>query len=138
MYELLLNFEVNKPSALVYAHLSDMQKFVSVHPVIYKIERLDTNNYLVFEKLRFGMLTHTFRYTVNVIDNAMDNTIYMKARVMGLVKIELIFCIKREGATTKVSEVITFKTFLPVKRLIGRIFTTHHNALFSNISKLQE
>ncbi len=44
-----LAYKINKPAHIVFDYLADMQKFVSVHPVITTIENIKDNHYLVFE-----------------------------------------------------------------------------------------
>ena len=49
-----LSFKIHKNIDLVFDYLTDMQKFVSVHPVIFKIENTSAKSYLVHETLKFG------------------------------------------------------------------------------------
>ena len=55
-----LIFRVNKPIDTVFDYLTDMQKFVSVHPLISKIDDLSGNNYLVHETLKVGFIPFSF------------------------------------------------------------------------------
>ena len=60
---------VKKSPDFVFGYLTDMQKFVSVHPVIFKIENLKGREYLVYEKLKLGFIPYSFTYKVTVEGN---------------------------------------------------------------------
>lgn len=64
-----LEFKVNKSANAVFEYLSDMQKFVSVHPIIYKIDPLGEEKYLVFEKLKLLFIPWDFTYIVKLDAN---------------------------------------------------------------------
>src|SRR5690606_40899548 len=49
-------------SDLVFDYLTDMQKFVLVHPVISKIDSTGQESYLVHETLKFGFVPFSFTY----------------------------------------------------------------------------
>ena len=55
-----LSFRIHKKSDLVFDYLTDMQKFVSVHPVISKIDNTGQESYLVHETLKFGFIPFSF------------------------------------------------------------------------------
>ena len=59
---MVLTYSINKPVEIVYDCLTDMQKFVSVHPIIYKIENKGENEYLVFETLKVLFIPVSFTY----------------------------------------------------------------------------
>ena len=63
---LVLTFEVKKPIETVFENLTDMQKFVSFHPIIDKIEPVSGNHYFVEETLRFGSISLSFEYFVSI------------------------------------------------------------------------
>ncbi len=129
--------KVKKPTAFVFNYLTEMQKFVSVHPVIYKIESLEGDEYLVYEKLKFGFIPYSFTYKVTVEGNAELSTVVIKATVMKLVNIEMIFELKPEGENCIVNETINFKTILPVVSLMTKIFKEQHTRLFMNIGEVK-
>lgn len=130
-----LKFNVKQPLAVVFDYLTDMQKFVSVHPVIFKINRLDGNNYLVYEKLNF--IPFPFTYKVTVTGNSGNGTVTIKALVIKMVKIEMNYTLKELEGFTQINEVIHFETFLPVKSIMGKIFKTQHKKLFMNIENIK-
>lgn len=69
-----LSFRIHNKSDIIFEYLTDMQKFVSVHPVIFKIENSSNNNYLVHETLKFGFIPFSFTYPVNIEKNAREKT----------------------------------------------------------------
>ena len=130
---MILEFKVNKSVEEVFKYLTDMQKFVSVHPVIYKIQNIKDNHYLVFEKLKFGFIPFSFTYPVTIESNKINNSVRMYATVMKIVKIEMNYTLSVDYEQTLVSEHIQINTVLPVKTMMNKIFKTQHNQLFLNI-----
>jgi carbon monoxide dehydrogenase subunit G len=133
-----LDFQLKKPVEFVHAYLSDMQKFVTVHPIIYRIDSLGENKYLVYERLKLGFIPYSFTYVVSVESNVKDRTVIIRTTVKKMVKIEMYYRLKANGEHSVVNEVITFKSRLPVKSLMGRIFRNQHRQLFLNIEQVKE
>lgn len=131
-----LNFRLQKPSAVVYDYLSDMQKFVSVHPIIYKIEPIQKNQYLIYERLKLMFIPANFTYRVIVESNLVDKTVNYKARINALTKVELNFTILEEGNGCIVNETVDLKSYLPVRSFMKSIFKEQHKLLFQNIDRL--
>ncbi len=131
---LVLTFEVKKPVETVFENLTDMQKFVSFHPIIDKIEPISGNNYLVHETLRFGMIPVKFKYTVTINSNRAEKIVEMQATVMKFTKIGMLFILKSEENSTRISETIDFKSPFPVKRIMSQIFKKQHTTLFANMN----
>lgn len=129
-----LTYKINKTRGFILDYLSDMQKFVSVHPVIYKIENRGENQYLVYEKLKFVFIPFSFTYPVIIEQN--ENSVMMKAIVMKLTRIEINFRVRVENGFTVVDETIHFRSPLPVKRIMQGIFRKQHAQLFRNIDLL--
>ena len=131
-----LTFQVNKPPAFIFTYLTDMQKFVSVHPVIYKIDALGDQHYLVYERLKVGFIPYSFRYPVTIESDADKRTVIIKATVMNRVHIEMRYAIRPDGPSSIVEEEIKFRTILPVKAMMGPIFKKQHQLLFKHIDQL--
>lgn len=110
-----------------------MQKFVSVHPVIYKINSTSNKSYLVHETLKFGFIPFSFTYPITIEKNNIDKTVVILATVFKLTKIEMKFVLKTENDYTIIDEEIQFKSPLPVKFIMESIFKKQHNQLFKNI-----
>jgi carbon monoxide dehydrogenase subunit G len=132
-----LLFKLNKNSDFIFSFLTDMQKFVSVHPVITKIDPTGTNTYLAYETLKLGFIPFSFTYPVVVESDSMNKTVCFRAVVMKLTKIELNFMLREEAYTTVVEETVMITSLLPVKRIIQAIFKKLHLQLFENIDQLQ-
>ena len=99
-----LSFKVEKPIETVFENLTDMQKFVSFHPVITKIEAISNNNYRVHETLRFGFIPVTFQYLVVINSNLAEKKVKMVATVLKLTKIEINFVLKTVENFTIITE----------------------------------
>ena len=128
--------KINKPLNLVFSYLTDMQKFVTVHPVITKIISCSSQEYLVYETMQMGFIPISFRYPVLVVQNSTDNTVNMKAIVMKLATIEMNFKLISENDFTVVQETINLQSILPIRRITENIFRKQHNQLFENIRKV--
>jgi carbon monoxide dehydrogenase subunit G len=131
---LVLTFEVKKPIETVFENLTDMQKFVSFHPIIDKIEPVSGNHYFVEETLRFGSISLSFEYFVSINSNLAKKTVEMKATVLKFTKIEMNFVLKSIDGFTRITECIHIKSTFPVKQIISRIFKKQHQILFKNMN----
>ena len=131
-----LLFKVNRPIEVVYEYLTNMQKFVSVHPLISKISDLDNNYYLIHETLKFLFIPFSFTYLVTIESDVNDKKVTMKATVFKITKIEMIFMLSTENNYTIIKETITIKSPLPLKAIMEKIFKKQHSLLFQNISNI--
>lgn len=128
-----LKHKVSKSADQVFSYLTDMQKFVSVHPVIYKIELLQNNQYLFFETLRIAFIPCSFSYPGTVEHDSSLQKVTMRAVVMKITKIEIVFHIQTRDNYTFVDEQVSCQSPLPVRFVMEKIFRKQHTKLFSNI-----
>ena len=128
-----LSFIIKKNIDFVFDYLTDMQKFVSVHPVIFQINKTCNSNYLVHETLKFGFIRFSFTYPITIKKNNENKTVIFNATVFKLTKIEMKFVLKSDGDYTVIEENIQFKSLFPVKFIMQRIFKKQHTQLFKNI-----
>lgn len=128
-----LSFRIKTPIDLVFNYLSDMQKFVSVHPVIYKIADTNNGSYRVHETLKFGFFPFSFTYPVTVEKNSAEKLVNISATVFKITKIQIKFKLIADGDYTVIKENIDFKSPLPIAFLMERIFRKQHSQLFKNI-----
>lgn len=128
-----LTFKIKKNQEFILDHLTDMQKFVSVHPVITKMDKTGDNSFLVYETLRFLFIPISFTYPVTIESKANEKVVVMNAVVKKMTKVKMVFSIKSEGEFTIVEEKTEFKSPLPIKWILKIIFKKQHNKLFRNI-----
>jgi carbon monoxide dehydrogenase subunit G len=128
-----LSFRVKKNIAFTFDYLTDMQKFVLVHPVISHIDNTGNEGYLVHETLKFCFIPFTFTYPVTIEKNIVDKIVAIRATVFKLTKIEMKFVLKSENDFTIIDEEINFKSPLPIKFFMQSIFKKQHTQLFKNI-----
>jgi carbon monoxide dehydrogenase subunit G len=128
-----LSFRIKKNIDFTFDYLTDMQKFVSVHPVISKMDNIGQESYLVHETLKFGLIPFSFTYPVTIEKNILHKKIVIRATVFKLTKIEMKFVLKTDNDFTIIDEEIMFKSPLPVKFIMESIFKKQHNQLFKNI-----
>ncbi len=130
-----LSFQSKKNINLVFDFLTDMQKFVSVHPVILQIDKTGDDCYLVHERLKLGFIPFLFSYPVLIEINKLNNTVTYRATVLKFTKIEMKFVLKVENGFTQIDEEIQFTSPFPVEFILKSIFKKQHQKLFKNIEQ---
>lgn len=133
---LKLHYSIRKPIDVVFHCLTDMNKFVTVHPVITKVDWVEGNNYLVAESLKIGLIPFSFTYPVTIKIYPDKKLVVMEAFVKGMIKIEMNLLLKKLNGITLVEEKIYFNSRLPVKWILKTIFKKQHARLFKNIEQL--
>jgi carbon monoxide dehydrogenase subunit G len=128
-----LSFRVHINLDVVFDYVTDMQKFVSVHPVIFQIDNIGNERFLVHETLKFGFIPFSFTYPVTIEKSSVDKTVIIRATVFKLTKIEMKFVLRADNDYTHINEEITFQSPLPVKFIMQRIFKKQHEQLFKNM-----
>lgn len=128
-----LSFRIHKNLDLVFDYLTDMQKFVLVHPIISKIENISDKNYLVHETLKFGFIPFSFTYPVTIEKSFLDKIVIIRATVFKIIKIEMRFVLKEDNGYTIIDEEIHFNSPLPIKSIMKKVFKVQHEKLFKNI-----
>src|SRR5687768_11694988 len=111
-----ITYELNQPANVVFDHLSDMQKFAAVHPVITRIEQKGPQDYLVYETLRVLFIPFSFTYPVAIEADGASGRIKMDSTVKRMAKIDISFAISQANGKTKVEETLVLTTRLPIKR----------------------
>ncbi|MBC7447850.1 MAG: hypothetical protein H7330_07300 [Hymenobacteraceae bacterium] len=129
-----LTYDIPRHVEFVFRHLADMEHFVAVHPVIYRVEALGGDRYVMHEKLPFW-LAPAFRYPATVEPDPAAGRIRMRASVLRLVHFTLDFQLSAVGPHTRVDETIEIRSVLPVKRLMKYILQRLHGQLFHNIGR---
>ncbi|MBK6835214.1 MAG: hypothetical protein IPG89_13450 [Bacteroidetes bacterium] len=131
-----LKFIVNKPISDVITYLTDTNKFVSVHPVITKLDPKGGDDYLVYETLKMGFIPFSFTYPVVIKSDTQKAVVTYSAVVKKTVRIVMHFQLSMSGNQTIIEEKTTFKSILPVKFIMSKIFKKQHSLLFKNIEKM--
>ena len=134
--EMNLTYKINKSADCVFDFLTNMSKFAAVHPVINKMEYLGENRYLVFETMPLGLIPFSFTYPVTIEVSYESKQVLMKALALRMATIEIAFNVKQEKGYSTVEEEINFKSKLPIKSMLRKIFVKQHHQLFKNIEML--
>ncbi len=127
-------FLLSKDPDVVFHYLTDMDKFVSVHPLIYKIDKLDHHNYKIFEKVKFGLLPYSFNYIACIKNDAENRKVGITATIKW-VKMNMTFTVKPHEIGTEVVEVFQIETRLPVIGYMQKLIKDQHAQLFKNIEQ---
>jgi carbon monoxide dehydrogenase subunit G len=131
-----LSFLTSKSIDTVFDYLTDMQKFLSVHPLIHRIDPLGPSHYKVHETLRLGFVPFSFSYPATLESNWAKKEVVIRAKVFQLTKIEMRFGLKEEGGQTRIEEVVRFTSPLPVQGIMRKVFKEQHEQLFKNLEAL--
>ena len=130
-----LEHHISKPSIQAFEYLADVEKFVQIHPIIYKAKPLGNNEFLFFEKLSVLFFPVTVSYKATIVSNRDKKTVIMGASVMGILKINIVFEIAEISHGCKIVETVNFETRLPIIPVVEKIFKKQHLALFANMEK---
>ena len=133
---MILSFTLHKSADFIFDYLTDMDKFASIHPVITKIEKTGENKFLVHETLKLGFIPYSFTYPVTIESEVANKTVSIKAIVMKMTHIDMNFSIQTAGDQSVVKETISFKSILPIKSVMAKIFREQHTLLFQNMDKV--
>jgi hypothetical protein len=128
---MLLQWKIPQPPDLITAYLCDPVKFVQVHPVITKMELISAGRYRVFETLKTGPFSFSFRYRATLFIT--PGTIRINTIIFGLTRVNIIFNISGDARSSTIDEEVLVSSYLPVHGTIKRIFRKQHTALFRNI-----
>lgn len=132
-----LHHQLNKTAEQVFDTLTNAQKFVAAHPVITKMQVIGKDKYLVWETLQLGFIPCPCKYAATVVGDSETQKVVMRAKVMKINRIEINLSVEANGTGCVVREEITFRSPLPIKRSMEKIFRKHHTQLFKNIDSAQ-
>jgi len=130
---MILNYTIKKPINEVYACFSDMQKFAEHHPVIYKAEQLNKNEYQFYERIKFLGIPFKFKYPVYILEYKENEYVKMYSPVQKGVHLTLDFMLHSDGQTTTIKEVVDVKAPIFIKGIFQSILKKAHQKLIKTI-----
>ncbi|TAF65434.1 MAG: hypothetical protein EAZ55_09255 [Cytophagales bacterium] len=130
------SFRIKKDIDTTFDYLTDMQKFITVHPIISKMKQIDHETFLMYETLTIAFIPFSFTYPVTVQKNSAARKANIKATVFKQIKIEMNFTLTAENEYTIIEEEIKLKTLVPIQWIVKGIFKKHHARLFKNIESI--
>lgn len=131
---MVLTYTLNKSPDFIFDYLTDMDKFTSIHPVITRIDSLGDSRYLVHETMKLGFIPYSFTYPVSIASDAREHKVTIRATVMKMTHILMEYTIREEAGQSIVEETITFKSILPIKGVMEKLFREQHALLFRNMN----
>jgi carbon monoxide dehydrogenase subunit G len=132
---LKLTFSLTADPEKVFQYLSQPELFVSVHPVVYKMEAIGPDKYRVFEKIRLGFIPYSFNYEAEMSGDRHKQQVHVMAVVQKHTRIEMLFSIKPGNNGTVVEEELRITSPLPIRGFMEKFIRRQHNFLFANIDK---
>jgi len=133
---MVLTYTLNKSPDFIFDYLTDMDKFASIHPVITRIDSLGDSRYLVHETMKLGFIPYSFTYPVSIANDAREHKVTIRATVMKMTHIEMDYVIRAQGEGSIVEETITFRSILPIKGMMEKLFREQHALLFRNMNNV--
>ena len=82
-----LSYRINKNIDLIFDYLSDMQKFVSVHPVIFRIDATRNESYLVHVRIKFGFIPFSFSHPIKIEKSIVEKKIIIHTTILKMIEI---------------------------------------------------
>lgn len=130
----LITYKANSSAATLTTYLTETDKFVTVHPLIYRMEHLGGNNYKVYEKVTFGFIPINFTYKATISQS--NGRVLIDATVMRLTKLSMNFSFDEQRDHTIVNEELEIKSPLPIHRFMVNLIKEQHQLMFEAIEKI--
>ncbi len=130
-----LTFNIPSSASDILPFLTDSTKFVSVHPLIYKMIDLGQNQYKVYERVNIGFIPYTFTYMAIITGDSSKNKVHISANIAKLTKITMEFTLTPAVNSTKIEEKVLIQSFLPIKKMMYKLIARQHAILFQNIEE---
>jgi carbon monoxide dehydrogenase subunit G len=135
-----LQLTANLPAApeQVWPYFTEMDRFVSVHPLIVSAKPLPDGRYRIRERSPYApWLGGITRYTARIEPLESHRLVRMHGRVAGgLVKLELTFRLEPTATGTHLQETVQFRSGLPVAPLLRGVFRKAHTQLFQQLASV--
>ena len=86
-------FKVKKDIIIIKQQLTNVENFVNVHPLVYKMKDLGGNKYMVCERIKMGTIPFRFTYKAFIPYN--KDSVKIVATIMGMTTISMFFTFLR-------------------------------------------
>ena len=110
-------FKVKEDIITIKQRLTNVEKFVNVHPLIYKMTDSGGNKYKVFEKIKTGVIPDRFTYKASITDE--KDAVNIVATVTGMTTISMFFTFQEEDKIAVIYERLIIKSPLPIKNYLN-------------------
>jgi hypothetical protein len=129
-----LEFKFKKKASEVITYFSDSQLFVSVHPLIYKMELIDNEQFIVYEKTSILGIPYSFTYPARIQKKG-DYEVEIYAFIQKMIHVTMLFRIVPQPGGCQLMERIDVKPAFPFKWIMEPVLTKYHKLLFEKIEK---
>ncbi len=130
----ILKHQIEQPVENVFPFFSEIEQFVSIHPVIYKCEPLSANEYQLFEQLSLMGFKTRFSYNVIFEKIVPNQQVIMCSNIRKGVHLRLTFdfeCNKEK--TTQIVETVDFKGPAIIDPLFLKFLAKTHLKMVENL-----
>jgi hypothetical protein len=131
--QMTVSYTINKSPSFIFNCLANAKNFVLLHPVITRMDALGETNFLVYETLKLGFISHSFTYPATIESLKDVSKVIMTATVLKRITIKMSFRIMQAGGGSLVEEELNFGAPWPMRFLLKEILKKQHARLFENI-----
>jgi hypothetical protein len=117
-----------------YNYFSDIDKFVSIHPVIYKCAPIEENAYLLYERLKFAGLGISFSYKVVFESRTPHLQVIMFSEIRKGARLKLIFDFRSNNDQTILTETLWFDGYAVIKPFFIPFLAKTHIEMIKNLN----
>lgn len=134
-----LIFEFPQPIEELFPFFSDANKFVDIHPVIYKCQHLKDSDFQLFERLKLiGNLGFSFSYPVTFTAIHDKQQVTMTSQIRKGVHLELLFDFKAIEGKTILTESVTFTGPFFIRPLFIPFLAKVHTRMVAGLGGVQQ
>ena len=134
MPEITLIHHVAAKVEKIFPFFNEMDRFIAVHPVIYKSEMIEPGQYRLYEKLDLKLFKVSFSYTVRIEKSVADQQVIMFSEIRKGVELRLKFDFQAKEGTTQIHETVTFNAPAIICPLFLKFLTKQHKLLITNVA----
>jgi hypothetical protein len=133
MEQKVLKHNIPYPVTSVYPYFSDINKFVSIHPVIYKCDPVSIKEYKLYEKLSLGLFKVSFSYIVIMETTAHNVKVVMFSIIRKGVTLRLTFDFTTTPGGTEIIETVEFSGPFGIGGFFLNFLTKVHRKIVDNL-----
>ena len=130
-----INYLIDAPVREVFPFFADLVKFGDTHPIIFRVDDLGNNEYLIHEKLNLIVYHHKFTYKATLESAELNNKVTIYSNVQKGVYLHLTFVFNEVNGQTRIDETISVKASPLVKMIFHPLLRKSHLKLVNEIAR---
>jgi len=134
MAERILVHDIARRVEDVYPFFSDMHRFVSIHPVIYKCVPVADNCYCLHERIKMAGASFSFSYNVTIEYVVLNKQVIMFSEIRKGITLKLVFDFEEQNGKTQLTETVSFNGPVFIAPLFLSFLTRVHRRMIKGIN----